>query len=134
MEFSEYLISIAEKYSRNIEEDLGKIADKVIDELAMIGTNVGFGAPGIDPVRPFGSSLSIAPDLLEIIGWKYVSEDDNWEVNRDQEAYVTELYDDELIPYIKEQWKKIPAPEKETPQYIPITGKNLECLEDPNCL
>ena len=78
------------------------MADAFFDNIEL-DTSCEFGSIGLDCKRPFGNSY-VEGDILEILGIE-IAEYDTDEY-REQCEYVRDLYYEELIPYLKKQWKK----------------------------
>lgn len=131
----------------NLERDLKKLADAFYSEL-LFSDSFEYGSPGLDGKRPFGNS-DVEGDILEILGFAPEGDDgDSSCYSRDQRDYARRLYTEELIPYLKEQWRLLKTLKKsqEIPEdsevkvTVPLAllksvlvaaeDNNLDCLND----
>jgi hypothetical protein len=87
------------------EKDLAKLADAFFDNIAY-DPACEYGSIGLDCKRPFGNS-SVEGDILEIIGAEMQGDDGDgpcWASH--QREYAASLYQEKLVPYLREQWKR----------------------------
>lgn len=85
---------------RDKQKDLAKLADAFFDFVEYDGS-CGFGSVGTDCKRPFGNSY-VVENILEILGYEK-------EFAEEQKEYASNLYQQELAPYLREQWRKLHA-------------------------
>lgn len=86
-------------------DDLAKLADAFFDNL-IYDPDCEYGSIGIDSKRPFGNS-DVEGDVLEIIGRKPEGDDGEgacWASH--QREYAASLYQDHLVPFLREEWKR----------------------------
>jgi hypothetical protein len=88
---------------RDEQQDLKLLADAFFDELMWL--DYCYGAPGLDPKRPFGNS-NVERDILEILD---AEPEDEGDFSDEQFEYARTLYREKLIPYLREQWAKLNA-------------------------
>jgi hypothetical protein len=85
-------------------EDLKKLAGAFFQNLAY-DPSCEYGSVGVDCKRPFGNS-DVEGDVLEIIGATEEGDDGHdkcW--SRNQREYASALYQEHLVPYLREQWR-----------------------------
>lgn len=105
---------------KDLERDLKKLADAFYSEL-LFEDSCEYGSPGLDCKRPFGNS-DVEGDILEILGFAPEGDDgDSSCYSRDQRDYARRLYTEELIPYLKQQWRLLKDIKKS--QGIPETSE-----------
>lgn len=91
---------------RDEQQDLKTLADTFFERLSLIWLPWEYGAPGLDPRRPFGNS-DVEGDVLELLGCEPEGDDGEaacW--SSKQRAYASELFCEKLIPYLREQWAR----------------------------
>ena len=98
---------------RDKEADLKKLADRVIQEL-FFDARCENGTPTLDCKRPFGSSMNLEGDILEIIGWAPIDPETDRSGANEQKRYAGDLYKEDVVPYIQKRWKELP--ERAPPQ------------------
>ena len=89
---------------RNEQQDLKVLADAFFDQLDWLPWE--YGAPGLDPKRPFGNS-DVEGDVLELLGCSPEGDDGDsacW--SSKQRAYAEMLFREKLIPYLREHWER----------------------------
>lgn len=83
--------------------DLFVLATAFFENLEYDGS-CEFGSIGVDCKRPFGNSW-VENDILEMIGEE--SGEDNGDWSEEQLEYARRLYQEALIPYLKDMWQSI---------------------------
>ena len=93
---------------RDKQVDLKRLADAFFENLEI--DNCEFGGIGVDSKRPFGNS-DVVSDILEIIGWEPEGDDGHGACYASfQNEYAYSLYHEHLIPFLREQWERVPHP------------------------
>lgn len=91
---------------RNEDDDLKILADAFYAELTMLDWE--YGGIGLDPKRPFGNS-DVEDDMLELLDWDQEGDDgDGPCYSSAQIDYVSGLYKEKLIPYLRKCWEERP--------------------------
>jgi DNA-directed RNA polymerase subunit RPC12/RpoP len=87
---------------RDIKQDLKKLAKAFFDNIKYCGS-CEYGCLGLDCKRPFGNS-GVQQDMFEIIGIEADVKCPNCgdEYTQEQYEYVDDLYQNKLVPYLKE--------------------------------
>ena len=80
------------------EKHLRLLANAFFDNLEIDGSE--YGGIGLDSKRPFGNS-DVEGDMLEILD----IEVDDGNDDDDLRVYVSDLYHNDLIPYLKKKWR-----------------------------
>lgn len=90
---------------RDKQQDLKRLADAFFAELCMLEWE--YGGIGLDPKRPFGNS-DVEGDMLELLDWEQEGDDgDGPCYSSEQREYVSGLYRDDLIPYLRKRWAEL---------------------------
>jgi hypothetical protein len=88
---------------RNEAQDLMILANAFFKELLI--TNCEYGGIGLDCKRPFGNS-DVEGDMLELLECEPEGDDGETECySSKQREYVSQLYHEKLIPFLREQWE-----------------------------
>ncbi|TSC82220.1 MAG: hypothetical protein G01um101420_524 [Parcubacteria group bacterium Gr01-1014_20] len=67
---------------------------KLLEECYVQWLNIEFGAPGIDPKRPYGNSMMIYEQIAEIIGLQLVKIDDEVRATNEQREICRKLHEE----------------------------------------
>lgn len=85
---------------------------KLLEKVYWQWQDAEYGAPEIDPKRPYGNS-DVENDIAELLGWKiFETRDGEFELSKEQADKASELHHDliEVIPQIIKEftdaWRK----------------------------
>ena len=96
---------------RDEQKDLQKLARRFFEELDILPWE--YGAPGLDPKRPFGNS-DVEQDILDDVLEEAPAGDDGDGpcYSSEQRQYARSLFLSKLIPFLQAQWdEKFPLKE-----------------------
>lgn len=90
---------------RDEQKDLRRLAGRFFDELMILPWE--YGAPGLDPKRPFGNSDVECDILDDVLGAEPEGDDGGGPCfSSAQRQYARSLYLSKLIPYLQAKWRE----------------------------
>ena len=96
-------------FERDKEADLKVLADRVIIEELCFRDDCDGPSPGMSSEkRPFGNS-DIPTSILELLGVEVADPDQDYTLHEEQTQYASDLYSQDLVPYIQRRWQELDA-------------------------